>query len=73
MNLVHNPVLALPSIAKLRELPEEVRMEFRNVLEELRQDAAKRADQAWKRHKGPMAVYWRAVAVYARHIRRALR
>lgn len=73
MNIVHNPVLALPSIAKLRELPEEAQLALRNILEELRLDAAKRAEQSWKRHKAPMAAYWKAVSVYARHIRRAIK
>lgn len=73
MNLVHNPVLALPAVARLRELPPESREALRAVLEDLRIDAATRAEQAWRRHKGPMAAYWKAVSVYARHIRRAIR
>jgi len=30
------------------------------------------AENAWRRRKGPMAAYWRAVATYARHLAHAL-
>lgn len=73
MNLLHNPVLALPSIAKLQALDPWQRKALRDVLEELRVDAAAKAELSWKRHKGPMAAYWKAVAVYARHIGRAIK
>jgi hypothetical protein len=36
-------------------------------------DARRRAQDSWRRNKGPMAVYWKAVGAYAWHIRRALR
>lgn len=41
-------------------------------MRELRDQANKEADTAWKRRKGPIAAYWRAVATYARHIAHAL-
>lgn len=68
-----NPVLDLPTIAKLRALPESVRLPLRDLLRELALDARGRAEESWRRHKGPMAVYWRAVSVYAGHTARALR
>ena len=70
---VRNPVLALPAVERLRGLPPDARNALRAVLVELSADARGRAESSWKKHKGPMAVYWKAVAVYAAHIARALR
>lgn len=71
--LVRNPVLALPSATAIGELPPEVRESLANLLLALAADASGRADACWKKRKAPMAAYWRAVSVYARHIARALR
>jgi hypothetical protein len=69
---VRNPVLALPAIAELLARPLEERRALRRVLLELAADARARADSSWRRHKAPMAAYWKAVAVYARHLARAI-
>jgi hypothetical protein len=42
------------------------------VLADLAKEAGVRVDYAWHRHKAPMAAYWKAVAVYARHTARAI-
>ncbi len=68
-----NPLLALPSADRLAELPPEAREALRAVLTDIRADAAERAQTCWKRHKAPMAAYWKAVSVYAGHTARALR
>ena len=68
-----NPVLCLPSVAMLRALPPASRSALRAVLRDLQLDARARGEQSWRRHKGPMAAYWKAVSVYAGHIGRALR
>jgi hypothetical protein len=70
---VRNPVLGLPGIARLRALPAPARAALADVLGELRQDARERAEKCWRTGKGPMAAYWKAVSVYAGHLRRALR
>jgi hypothetical protein len=70
---VRNPLLALPAIARLRGLPASARGELCALLMEIRSDAAKRAEHSWRRHKAPMAAYWKAVSVYAGHIARAVR
>ena len=49
------------------------RAALRAVLLDLALDAGGRADLSWRRHKAPMAAYWKAVAVYARHLARVLR
>lgn len=70
---VRNPVLALPSVVELKALPPEARAALAHVLGDLSDDARDRADKCWRKHKAPMAAYWKAVAVYAGHLKRALR
>lgn len=67
-----NPLLRLPSGRKLLDLPEEDRRRIEAVMRELRDEANTEAEKAWRRRKGPMAAYWRAVATYARHLAHAL-
>jgi hypothetical protein len=69
---VRNPVLALPGFRVLLALPAPARHALRAVLIDLADDATARAHQCWRKHKAPMAAYWKAVAVYARHVARAL-
>ena len=55
------------------ELPTPARDALRDALLALRADALDRAEASWTRHKGPMALYWKVVGVYAGHLARALR
>ncbi len=71
--IVRNPVLALPAAHALGALPPESREAMRAVLKDLARDAAVRAETSWRQRKGPMALYWRLVSVYARHLSLALR
>lgn len=70
---VRNPMLALPSAGRLLQLDAPVRKLLRDLLLDLRREAHERAEASWKARKGPMAVYFRCVAVYAGHIARLLR
>ncbi|MGO4338993.1 hypothetical protein AB4037_29165 [Labrys sp. KB_33_2] len=70
---VRNPVLALPSAEVLQTLPPEHRAVIARLLRELSVDARARANKSWRQNKGPMAVYWKAVGVYAGHLCRAIR
>lgn len=70
---VRNPVLGLPAAERLLDSPLEQRRLLADLLDDLGRDAAKRAQHCWARHKAPMACYWKACAVYARHMARALR
>lgn len=63
-----NPLLRLPAARRLMALPAEQRAPLEALLRELRAHADLEAESAWKRRKGPMAAYWRAVATYARHV-----
>ncbi|WP_440466930.1 hypothetical protein ACKI1H_27270 [Pseudomonas sp. YH-1] len=67
-----NPLLRLPAGKALLELPAEDRARIEAVMRELRDQANAEAECAWKRRKGPMAAYWRAVSTYARHLAHAL-
>jgi hypothetical protein len=70
---VRNPILLLPAAAKIAKLPLPVRQALRELLLEIHRDATARAKESWRKHKAPMAAYWKAVAVYAGHIARALK
>ena len=67
-----NPLLRLPAGQALRRLPKADRARIEAVMRELRDQANTEAENAWRRRKGPMAAYWRAVATYARHLAHAL-
>lgn len=69
---VRNPVLALPASARLMALDAGSKAALRDVLIDMRDDARRRAAECWKKHKAPMACYWKAVSVYANHLARAL-
>lgn len=69
---VRNPVLALSGVAALRALDPSTRAMIAAALREIQTDARERADKCWKTHKAPMALYWKAVGVYAGHLARAL-
>jgi hypothetical protein len=70
---VRNPVLALPATARLMAMPPEVRQILADWLGELVTDCRARAQKSWRQNKAPMAVYWKVTAVYAYHLRRAIR
>ena len=59
--------------SRFKNLPPPSREALRLCLLDLRKDALHRADLQWRRHKAPMACYWKAVGVYAGHLARTLR
>lgn len=70
---VRNPILALPAAQRILVLPAPERALLAALLQELAIESAARAQEAWRRHKAPMAAYWKACSVYARHLARLLR
>lgn len=70
---VRNPLLRLPAAHRLRAMPPEIRQDLAALLHELSLDARERAELSWRRNKAPMATYWKAVSVYAGHLRRVIR
>ncbi|MGN8119956.1 hypothetical protein [Labrys sp. 22185] len=69
---VRNPILALPSAKAIQALTEEQRQPLGWLLRDLAADADSRANLAWKKRKGFVAAYWRAVATYAKHLARTI-
>lgn len=67
---VRNPLLKLPSAQAISKLPADARAALDAVLADIQTDSRQRAEQCWKKHKAPMAAYWKAVAVYAGHMRK---
>jgi hypothetical protein len=65
-------LLSLPAVRALQELPCDVREALALALRAVQADARSRADQCWRKHKAPMAVYWKAVGVYCGHLARVI-
>ncbi len=70
---VRNPLLTLPGVAELQQLPLEAQAALKKTLRSISADARARAQKCWDTHKAPMAAYWKAVAVYANHTQRLLK
>ena len=70
---VRNPLLGLPAARAIARLPADQRAVFVALLRDLAADAAERAEESWRRKKGPMAAYWKATSVYAKHAARVFR
>lgn len=70
---VRNPLLSLPAARAISALPPESRQALAGLLRELSVDAGERAEKSWRKSKGPMAAYWKAVSVYAKHAQRLCR
>jgi hypothetical protein len=73
MKPTRNPLLGLPAMAEILALPAPNRAAIAALLKDLAKDANRRAEQAWRKRKGPMAAYWRATSTYAIHASRAIR
>ena len=70
---VRNPVLGLPAVQKIAGFEPDVRAALASLLKDLSLTVREKAQESWRKNKGPMAVYWKAVGAYAGHINRALR
>jgi hypothetical protein len=70
---IRNPLLALPASQALGTLPADSRQKLSEAFIALCRDANDRAEKAWRRSKAPMAAYWKAVAIYAKHAARAIK
>ena len=58
--------------ARFAALPPPARRALKAALMDLRADALRRAELQWRRHKAPMALYWKVVGVYAGHLARSI-
>jgi hypothetical protein len=69
-----NPILELEAArAAIGELTQDERAKLAGILEAIGRAAERTAQEQWRRRKAPMAAYWFAKGVDARHIARALR
>lgn len=69
---VRNPMLAIPEVQAIAALPEEARAALRGALLAISASCRLKGNEAWRKHKPPMAAYWKANAVNARHLARAI-
>lgn len=54
-------------------LPADSKAALKNALQDLRADALSKANHSWKKHKAPMALYWKVVGVYAGHLAKSIK
>lgn len=71
---VRNPVLGCPkAMAAFADCPPEAREALAKALRALSDDWRATANELWRKHKPPMASYWKINAVNARHLALAIR
>lgn len=69
---VRNPLLQLPEVVAMNELPPEAKTALKKALKAASNAMRAKGNDAWRRHKAPMAAYWKGHAVYARHMALAI-
>lgn len=57
---------------RFQQLPHDSKIALKSALLELRIDALERSKHCWKKHKAPMALYWKVVGVYSGHLARSI-
>src|ERR1700752_3736991 len=70
---VRNPIWSLPAMHQVLALPLESRAAIEALVSDIGDDAKRRAQESWRKNKGTMAAYWKAVGAYAEPIRRVLK
>lgn len=60
-------------LATFNELDQSAKASLKLCLEALRKDALSKANHCWRKHKAPMALYWKVVGVYAGHLAKSIR
>jgi hypothetical protein len=71
---VRNPILSLPVVVEaLAEMTPEEATRWRRILLAIQADAREKAELNWRRHKGPVAYYWKATGVVCGHLAKVIR
>lgn len=70
---VRNPLVKLPSVARVVSLPPEAKAALKALLIDIRNDCREHAAESLRKHKAPMYAYWKANGVYANHMQRLLK
>lgn len=66
---VRNPLLAIPEVkAQWDALPLEAKAALVSMLNAMSKTFRARGEAAWRKHKPPVAAYWKASAVNCRHL-----
>jgi uncharacterized membrane protein len=65
-------MLALQEVRDAASLPPEAREALRRVLLAVSKTCREKGNEAWRKHKPPMAAYWKSNAVHARHLAHAM-
>lgn len=60
-------------LEQFNTLPADSKQALKVSLLDLRDDALRKANYCWKKHKAPMALYWKVVGVYAGHLARSIK
>lgn len=71
--IVHNPILALPTMQRIIAEGAPWRADLRALLVELRDHAKAKGEESLRKNKYMMFAYWKVAAVYINHIARALK
>jgi hypothetical protein len=58
---------------RFEALSPESKQALKEALNDLRADALNRANHSWKKHKAPMALYWKVVGVYSGHLAKSIK
>ncbi|MGO4608387.1 hypothetical protein AB4142_18820 [Variovorax sp. 2RAF20] len=69
---VRNPMLSVPEVQDFAGLPPEALKALHRALLGISDACRKKGNEAWRKHKPPMAAYWKGNAVHARHLARAI-
>ena len=70
---VRNPLIRLSGAQAIQQLSPEAKKALDELLTDIVIDARIQAEKCWRKHKAPMAAYWKAVSVYAGHTRKLTR
>lgn len=65
---VRNPVLRLPASREIMDRPVEERRPLGTLLRQLSKQCQAEAERSWHSNKAIMAAYWKACAVYSKHL-----
>lgn len=56
-----------------QRLPNDSKEALKQALSDLRDYSLVKAEYSWKKHKAPMALYWKCIGVYAGHLMRSIK
>ena len=70
---VRNPLLELDEAKAVLAMGPEVCLALARLCWAIAKQGRAKSQKCWRQNKGPMALYWKVVGVYAYHLCRVLR